>query len=60
MFQMVKELLDERIGRLSHQIRMAHASGNDMEVFSLQRERTELQKERVNADQAFDKERFTD
>jgi len=48
--------LDEQIKVISDKIKEAHASVDDVKTFELMRQRTELEKERAGANQAFDKD----
>ncbi|MBN2526154.1 MAG: DNA primase [Deltaproteobacteria bacterium] len=51
---MEKRSIETRIAEIKKQIQLAHASGDDMMVFSLQRRRTELEREMHGAGSAFD------
>jgi len=50
----------DRFEDLNHRIRLANSAGDHLKVLELQRQRTELEKEVVEADLAFDKGRFGD
>ena len=58
--KMVDDSLADQIDEVSHQIRLAKASGDDMEVFKLQRQRTELEKQLTKASRSFDKDNMSD